>query len=87
MSITESELKNLIFDAVNEAFAMKQKKEILSFKDTCELLNVSSSCLNNWKAQGKIPYKKLGKRIFFSRKEIEVALKSTGNYNKMRELQ
>ncbi|GIU70441.1 MAG: hypothetical protein KatS3mg002_1677 [Candidatus Woesearchaeota archaeon] len=87
ISITESELQNLISNAVREALAINQEKQILSFKEVCEMLNVSASCLNKWKSEGKIPYKKLGKRIFFSRTDIKAALNETGNYKKLRELE
>lgn len=87
ISLTQDELQNLISNAVKEALTVKQEKELLSFKETIELLNISASCLNQWKSQGIIPFKKLGKRIFFSRSEITEALKDAGNYKKLRELE
>uniref|UniRef100_A0A7V3E899 DNA-binding protein n=1 Tax=Ignavibacterium album TaxID=591197 RepID=A0A7V3E899_9BACT len=87
ISITESEFQNLIYNAVREALAINQEKQILSFKEVCEMLNISASCLNKWKSEGKIPYKKLGKRIFFSRTDIKAALNETGNYKKLKELE
>lgn len=87
ISITESELQNLISNAVREALVINQEKQILSFKEVCEMLNISASCLNKWKSEGKIPYKKLGKRIFFSRTDIKAALNETGNYKKLKELE
>ena len=86
ISLTQDELHSLISNAVKEALIVKQEKELLSFKETCDLLNISASCLNQWKSQGKIPYKKLGKRIFFSREEIKSSLEEAGNYKKIREL-
>lgn len=85
-SLSKDELRGIISDAVKEALAVKQQKELLTFKETCELLNISASCLNQWKSQGKIPFKKLGKRIFFSRSEITEAIKDAGNYNRIRDL-
>ena len=84
-SLSKDELRKLIQDAVREELNLKKQKELLSFKETCELLGISASCLNQWKAQSKIPFKKLGKRIFFSRSEILGALKES-NYSKLREL-
>ena len=59
--------------------------QILNFKETCALLGIHPSTLNKWKAQNKIPYKPLGKRIFFQREEILSSLKES-NYNKLREM-
>jgi len=84
-SLSKDELKKLVQDSIREELNLKKQKELLSFKETCELLGISASCLNQWKAQSKIPFKKLGKRIFFSRSEILGALKES-NYSKLREL-
>jgi len=86
ISLTEGELQNLISNAVKEALAFKQQKELLSFKETCEFLCCSPSALNKWKSANRIPFKKLGKRIYFSRTEITSALQVAGNYKKLREL-
>jgi excisionase family DNA binding protein len=85
-SLSKDELQNIITNAVKQALETKQEKELMTFKETCELLNISASCLNQWKSQGKIPFKKLGKRIFFSRAEIANVLEEAGNYKKLREL-
>ena len=85
-SLSKDELQNMITNAVKHAFETKQEKELMTFKETCELLNISASCLNQWKSQGRIPFKKLGKRIFFSRAEIANVLEEAGNYKKLREL-
>ena len=84
-SLSKDELRKLIQDSIREELNQKKQKELLSFKETCELLGISASCLNQWKARGKIPFKKLSKRVFFSRNEILEALKES-NYSKMREL-
>jgi excisionase family DNA binding protein len=85
-SLSKDELQNIITNAVKQALETKQEKELMTFKETCELLNISASCLNQWKSQGRIPFKKLGKRIFFSRAEIANVLEEAGNYKKLREL-
>ena len=54
-------------------------------KETCEFLGIHPSTLNKWKAQNKIPYKRLGKRIFFERKGIQAALKES-KYSKIHQL-
>ncbi len=78
-------LYSLIKQAVNEAVIKKeeseQTKDLLNFKETCEFLGIHPSTLNKWKAENKIPYKRLGKRIFFQRREILNSLKES-DYNK-----
>ena len=86
ISLTQVELQNLIISAVKEALEIKKQKELLSFKETCEFLCCSPSALNKWKSENKIPFKKLGKRIYFNRNEITAALEEAGNYKRLREL-
>lgn len=85
ISINKDELSSLIKDAVHLELSQREEKKLLNFKETCEFLGISASALNQWKAQSKIPYKKLGKRVFFDRKEVMQSLKDS-NYKKMREL-
>jgi len=89
ISMTVEELQELIKTSVkqclNEANQKKQEKELLSFKETCEYLGCSRSALNSWKAAGKIPYKRMGKRVFFSKSEVTEAMKES-NYAKLQSL-
>ena len=86
LSLSKDELKEIIRECVKSELSLKKEKELLSFKEACEFLDCSPSALNKWKSENRIPYKKLGKRVFFSRDEISSALKETGNYNKLQEL-
>ncbi|MFZ1288523.1 MAG: hypothetical protein WAR79_00415 [Melioribacteraceae bacterium] len=58
------QLYAIIKQAISEVIKKKddedQQKEILNFKETCEFLGIHPSTLNKWKAQNKIPYKRLG---------------------------
>jgi len=85
-SLSKDELKEIIKDTIHEEMNLKKEKELMTFKETCDLLNISASCLNTWKSLGKIPFKKLGKRIYFSRDEINSALEEAGNYKKFQKL-
>ncbi len=71
--LTEEELKELIKcslqEALDESKTKKQSKELLTFKEVVELLDISSSTLNNWKREGKLPYHKLNGRIYFKYNE------------------
>ena len=79
------ELKNIMRDVIHEELNLKKEKELLNFREACEFLGISASALNKWKGQNKIPFKKLGKRIFFSRQDLKDSLKES-NYSKLRAL-
>lgn len=90
ISIPEQELRNLMRGVVKEELtAMQQSKKeeaLLSSKELCKWLNISLSALNTWKAQGKIPFKKLGKRIFYVKEDVIKAMQDS-NYYKLKNLQ
>jgi excisionase family DNA binding protein len=44
-------------------------------KDVCELLRISNGTLFSWKKQGKIPFRRLGRRIFFVQSDVLNAMK------------
>ena len=85
ISITKDELIDILRGVVRQELNTKKDKELMSFKETCEFLRVSASWLNKQKSEDKIPYKKLGKRVFFFRKEIINALEDS-KYSKLKEL-
>ena len=62
-------------DKIRSELNQKTERVLLSSKETCELLNCSPSALSKWKASGKIPFRKIGKKILFDRKEILAAIK------------
>lgn len=83
------DLYTLIKQAVKEAIIKKQEyehtKDLLNFKETCEYLGIHASTLNKWKAENKIPYKRLGKRIYFQRREILNSLNGS-DYEKFKKI-
>lgn len=79
-SLSRDELKEIIKDSIREEMDHKKEKELLTFKETCKLLNVSASCLNQWKASNKIPFKKMGKRIYFNKQELMESLKDSSYF-------
>lgn len=87
--IEEDSLYSLLKQALNEVLIekekIKNKKELMNFKETCGFLGIHPSTLNKWKANNKIPYKRLGKRIFFQREEILNSLKES-NYYKLKKI-
>ena len=81
-------LYSIVKQAVNEVIKMEkseQSKELLNFKETCDFLGIHPSTLNKWKSQNKIPYKRLGKRVFFNRQEILESLQNS-NFQKYKQI-
>lgn len=70
LSITLEDLKEVIRDVIREELSPNDEKELLNFKETCEFLGCSASSLNRWKSEGKVPYRKMGKRVFFLKSEL-----------------
>ena len=58
----------------------------MSAEECCQYLGISSSCLSAWKTKGMLPYRKIGKRVFYIKSEIDSALEEAGNYKRLREL-
>ncbi len=87
--VESDQLIELIKSAVNEVLERKEQnknlKDLLNFKETCDYLGIHPSTLNKWKAENKIPFKRLGKRIFFDRLEIINSLKDS-DYQKFKNL-
>ena len=81
-------LYSIVKQAINEVIKMEkseQPKELLNFKETCDFLGIHPSTLNKWKSQNKIPYKRLGKRVFFKRQEILESLQNS-NFQKYKKI-
>ncbi len=86
ISIKKDELEEIIRSAIQTELKKKQEKELISSKELIDWLGISLSALNAWKREGKIPFHRMGKRIFFKRSEVLQALKES-NYSKLRDLQ
>ena len=88
-SLSKNELTTLIEQAIEKVFRQNKidlkKRELFNSKQLCEWLQISNSTLNVWKRENKIPYKRMGKRIFFSKIEVVEALKES-NYSRLKEL-
>ncbi len=87
--LSSAELEKIVRDAVKSALAevraKEKEKELMNFREAKEFLGISASTLNKWKAENKIPYRRLGKRIFFKKDEIIKALENS-DYYKLKQL-
>ena len=71
VTLDENILKSLIRDQLESLIPKAQAdNKMLNASEVCSMLGIHPSTLNQWKKQGKIPYKRLGKRVFFNRDEV-----------------
>ena len=88
--LSSTELESLVRSAIRQELAaaanQKKEKEFLNAREVCLLLNISVSTLSKWKRENKIPFSKIGKRVFFSRKDVIDSLKDS-KYQKLKQLQ
>lgn len=89
ISMSPDKLKNMFRDVIRDEMISiekkKKEKELMNARELCEYLGIHISTLNNWKAQGKIPSKRMGKRIFYEKAAINRAL-TESNYHKLKDL-
>lgn len=85
--ISLSDLKTAISEAIRaeiknelQTLSPKQPEELLTRKETAEILGISLPTLHEWTISGKIPAYRIGSRVRYKRGEIEQSL------NKIRSL-
>ncbi|GAA4824749.1 helix-turn-helix domain-containing protein [Algivirga pacifica] len=78
IEMTPGDLEQLLENAINKALnrARNEKltqsdEELLSIREVADYLSVTEVTIHNWKRAGKLKYKKIGNRVFFSKREIE----------------
>jgi excisionase family DNA binding protein len=60
--------------------AKEKDEKLLSAKEVCELLRITKPTLHNWKKSDKIPFHRIGHRIYFKKSEVMNALQSSSRY-------
>lgn len=87
--VSTKDLTDLIKNAVQTVIEENQKnrdsEKLMDAKELCKFLGISLSTLNVWKASAKIPFKRLGKRVFFVKEDVLKTLEDS-NYNKIKQL-
>lgn len=80
-SLEWDEIKELIRVTVDEAtrnIGLKDQDDserLLKIEEVSEIFGVSINTVHDWKKKGKIPFYRIGSRIFFKRSEIIRSLK------------
>ena len=81
--IEAEDLEKMIKQAVKEALAAKSTQEPITeqpdlggIEIACEVTGLTKSTIYKLKMDGKIPVKKQGKKLYFSRKELTAWINS-----------
>ncbi len=82
--ISKDELQTMLNQAVNSAdHAQKvipppsnNQPKFLSIGDMCEMFGVSRITISTWMKQGRVPFKKISRRVFFVLSEVLEAIPS-----------
>jgi excisionase family DNA binding protein len=72
-SLSKDELQSFINEAVQKAFKSQPEQkadELLTQKETCEMLNITEPTLIRWKHQNKLTAVKVGRRCYYKRSEL-----------------
>jgi len=86
ISMTPSELKDLFKQSYLEIKEESQKiptpEKFLSRQEVAEQFRVTVQTIHSWTKNGRLPYKRIGRRIFYRMSDIENAMQSFSKYKK-----
>lgn len=82
--ISTDDLQKLIRESVSEILNTQlsrinppeKSEELLKIKDVAKLLKVHTQTVYNWKKEGRLPFRQIGKRIYYEKSEVLSALDS-----------
>jgi excisionase family DNA binding protein len=88
-SINENELQQIISDVVRDVLKTElsnlqeqtapEKEVLLKTNEVADLLKVSPLTVKLWKRDGKIPYRKIGRLVFYDKTDVLNSVKSFQN--------
>lgn len=67
------QLKQFIKETISECLAQHRHEtleEYIKIEEVCELLQVTRPTVHLWKKEGKLPFYKIGNRLFFKKSEV-----------------
>lgn len=74
--IISEQLKEVIHNSKPQRVKSEEGTILLSVREAADLLHVTPTTIHIWKAQGRISFKKIGRRTLFDKNEL---LKSLTN--------
>lgn len=89
IQISKDELNKVVKDAVSEVLVSSRKLEnenkLMNSKQLCQWLGISDSTLSSWKREHRIPFSRMGVKLFFKKSEVMGALKES-DYKRFKKL-
>lgn len=67
------DLRKVIKETITQCIVQKESETYEGFikiDEVCKLLQVSKPTIHLWKKQGKLPFHKIGKKLFFKKSEV-----------------
>lgn len=64
-----NELANVLFTRLTEN-SNTNIDSLMTSEEVISMCNISGMTLFNWRSSGKIPFKKVGKKIYYSKKDV-----------------
>ena len=59
----------------NKQNSSSQLPELLSINDLCKIFKVSRVTINTWMKDGRLPYSKMSRRVYFKYDDVMMSLK------------
>jgi excisionase family DNA binding protein len=53
-----------------------KEEKLLTTVEVCKLLHITRATCDTWRKQKKLPYKRIGSRVYFNEQEVLAALQS-----------
>lgn len=96
ITLDRNALRDCVKDAVREELQVfiskvgnmddppqkKQPTKLMTKKEMANELDISLVSLTEWMKQGRIPYKRMGKRIYFNKEDVMASM-TNFNHNKV----
>lgn len=72
-NLIEERIKNVVTNVPRQ----KEEEPLVCRKDIARMLSVSLVTINTWMRSGKLPYHRMGSRIYFKKSEVNEAMESS----------
>jgi excisionase family DNA binding protein len=84
--MSAAELQQLVHRAVQNALESAQQAligdqasddgRLMTIHEVCDFLHVTKATLGVWRKEGRIPYHRIGRRVYFKLQEIHAAMQT-----------
>jgi excisionase family DNA binding protein len=85
ITLNELDLQALLRNTIEEVLSKTTQPatdkathsdRLLSIEEVCTLLKISKPTLHNWKREGRLPFHRMGAKVYFKEAEVMEAMKS-----------